>query len=104
MIVYQNLKDRQAQPCTLRYVGDASVVEADIAAVLLDVGERRLRNGYEQFALLFRVADGGVPRQGVYAVTLSALPTEEWFLVPVGQNSDGILYEATFNRLVPTNE
>ena len=99
MIVYQDLKDRQSQHCTLRYLGGESNDEAEIAAVLLDVSECRISNGYEQFALLFRVANAGAPRQGTYAVTLPGLSAQEWFLVPVAQNSEGMLYEATFNRL-----
>jgi hypothetical protein len=100
MTEYQNLKDKQAQPCRLRYMDGESGDEAEMDAVLLDVGECRVRNGYEQFALLFRVADGGVSRQGIYAVSLPALATQEWFLVPVGRDDEGTLYDATFNRLV----
>ena len=104
MIDYQDLKDQQARPCPLRYVDVESGGEAEIDAILLEVGECRIRNGYEQFALLFRVADGGAPRQGMYAVTLPGWAAQEWFLVPVGRNSEGMLYEATFNRLVPAAE
>ena len=98
IIAYHDLKERQAQSCKMRYL-DAG--EAEFSAVLIDVGECRVRNGYEQFALLFRVAGSGAPRQGTYAVTLPGLSVQEWFLVPVGQNSEGMLYEATFNRLAP---
>ena len=101
MTIYQDLKDRQSQHCTLRYTGEESNGEAEIAAVLLDVSECRINNGYEQFALLFRVANPGAPLQGIYAVTLPGLSAQEWFLVPVGQNGEGMLYEATFNRLAP---
>ena len=80
MIDYQDLKDQQARPCTLRF--------ADL----------------EQDRVDLRFADGGAPRQGMYAVTLPGWAAQEWFLVPVGRNSEGMLYEATFNRLVPAAE
>ena len=70
----------------------------ELAGTLSEVGERRERQGYEQFALLFR-ADGE-PRQGLYDVVFDGEPARAIFLVPVGIEGGQVVYEACFNRAI----
>jgi hypothetical protein len=70
----------------------------ELVGTLDEVGERRERQGYEQFALLFRT--GGEPRQGLYDVVFDGEPAREIFLVPIGIEGDRVVYEACFNRTI----
>ena len=49
------------------------------------------------FVLLFAAADPTVRGQGDYELAHPALGPTDIFLVPVGRDGDGILYEAVFN-------
>jgi hypothetical protein len=71
---------------------------AERAGMLSEVSERRERQGYEQFALLFR-ADGA-PQQGLYNIVFEGEPAHEIFLVPVGIEGGQVVYEACFNRAI----
>ncbi|WP_395684409.1 DUF6916 family protein [Dokdonella sp.] len=72
----------------------------ELVGTLAEVGERRERQGYEQFALLFKVEEPGVPQQGSYAVEFDGEDAREIFLVPVAREGLRIAYEAVFNRAV----
>ncbi|WP_033919721.1 DUF6916 family protein [Sphingomonas sp. 37zxx] len=49
------------------------------------------------FALLFRSNHTPMLEQGQYRLTHAVAGTHDIFLVPVGRNDGGILYEAIFN-------
>ena len=49
------------------------------------------------FVLMFAVADPTVRGQGNYELAHPTLGPIDIFLVPVGRDGDGILYEAVFN-------
>lgn len=53
---------------------------------------------HEQFSILFCGPDGQVLPQRIYRLRHADLGTLELFLVPVGRDPQGVLYEAVFNR------
>lgn len=52
----------------------------------------------EQFALTFRAPHDAPPEQGIYQLAHARLGSGALFLVPIGRNAQGLLYEAVFNR------
>jgi hypothetical protein len=53
----------------------------------------------ERFSVLFRgPLDRGV-RQGSYSFENEKLGTFDLFIVPIGMQEDGVIYEAAFNRI-----
>jgi hypothetical protein len=73
--------------------------ERAVALLLTDVDER-VTTGMEQFSLLFHgPADQMLP-QGTYPLAHDALGALALFLVPIGANSERVVYEACFSRLV----
>jgi hypothetical protein len=93
---YEDLLALRGRDCRLQPLGDDAAVE--LHAVLADVGERRERQGYEQFALVFRAQESGEPQQCIYAVTFDGDEAREMFLVPIGREGAQVSYEACFNR------
>lgn len=74
------------------------VGDAELHLVLIEAskGVGGVPGGREPFSLLFRGPATPRLRQATYAVvhpTLGSLPI---FLVPVGEDADGMLYEAVF--------
>lgn len=53
----------------------------------------------ERFSLLFHGPHQRFLPQWIYPMQHDQLGTFELFLVPVGQDKDGVFYEAVFNRL-----
>jgi hypothetical protein len=49
-----------------------------------------------QFSLVFRAPTSQVWHQGTYALAHDELGELELFLVPIGTDADGVLYEAAF--------
>lgn len=52
----------------------------------------------ERFSLVFHGSRDILLRQGMYQLQHNQLGAFELFLVPVGQDHDGVYYEAVFNR------
>ena len=59
--------------------------------------------GQERFSIVFRGPREGALQQGMYQLQHERLGAFELFLVPVGQDQDGVYYEAVFNRLQRQN-
>lgn len=98
---YEDFLARQASRCDLRLgVGDAA--EAAFQAMLSEVGERKERQGFENFMLLFRAEPAGAPQQGMHVVTFTDGVQQEIFLVPVARAGEQVDYEAIFNRAIVT--
>lgn len=55
---------------------------------------------HEQFSILFRGPLDHFLPQRTYQLTHAVLGSFALFLVPVGREAEGFLYEAIFNRLV----
>lgn len=65
----------------------------------------RFQNGHctltnEQFSLLFRGGGNTIYPQRTYAVEHEVIGKFDLFLVPVGRDAEGTLYEAVFNRFI----
>lgn len=98
---YEDFLTRKASSCGLRFgVGEAA--EAAFQAVLSEVGERKERQGFENFTLLFRAEPAGAPQQGIHVVTFADGVQQEIFLVPVARAGAQVDYEAIFNRAIAT--
>jgi hypothetical protein len=97
-ITYDEILARRTLPCVLRYQSAQPGDEPAMAASLADVSERRESAGFEQFSLLFRVAEAGAPRQGTYTIAFVDAPSWEVFLVPLRCEGADVVYEACFNR------
>lgn len=71
--------------------------DAEVPLVLEEVTAVGKRPGHrDPFALLFRgPADGVLPQQ-IHHLTGDGFGEAEIFLVPVGADGDGVLYEAVF--------
>lgn len=52
----------------------------------------------ESFGLTFRGPLAPALAQGLFLFDRPGLPREPLFLVPVGRDAEGLLYEAVFNR------
>lgn len=73
--------------------------EAPLDAVLLEVKRHEPHPGprSEPFSTYFRSASRPILPQSIYRVEHEALGTLDLFLVPVGPDPQGMLYEAVFN-------
>jgi hypothetical protein len=74
---------------------------------LVEVTERGAADGQQppaasrqqRFSLVFRSPRETLLQQGMYQMQHNCLGAFDLFVVPVGQDQDGIYYEAVFNRL-----
>jgi hypothetical protein len=84
------------------------VVEVELVEVAepSPPGERQARAAarQERFSLLFRGPPESVLPQWNYSIQHDQLGTFDLFLVPVGREKEGVLYEAVFNRLRQDDE
>ena len=67
---------------------------------LVEITERRATHIQEYFSLIFRGARKPVLPQQIYRLENEKFGAGELFLVPVGENQQGVEYEAAFNRLL----
>lgn len=96
---YEDLSALLGRPCRIRSL-DREGEAVELVGVLADVGARREQQGFEQFALLFKVEEPGRPQQGNHAVEFDGDDARDIFLVPVAREGAQVLYEAVFNRAV----
>lgn len=94
---YEDLSALIGRDCRIRSL-DREGDMVELAGVLAEVGERRVRQGYEQFALLFKVIEAGMPQQGNYTVSFDGEDARDIFLVPVARDGGQVAYEAVFSR------
>ena len=73
-----------------------SAVDAELVEVRSLGGGARVANRRAPFALLFRTTLGAPMPQRIYQVEHDAMGAYEIFLVPVGKDATGVLYEAIF--------
>ena len=79
-------------------IADASGTR--VQAQLIEVSARGADPRLDQFSLLFRAGKDVLLEQGTYCVEHSALGKQPLFLVPVGRDEKGTLYEVVFCRLI----
>jgi hypothetical protein len=67
---------------------------------LVEVSGPGVEHGQERFSLVFRGPLESPLGQGIQSAQHEQLGAFELFLVPVGRELEGMLYEAAFNRFV----
>jgi hypothetical protein len=75
---------------------DAQTIELELVNVIL----KDSPPGHEQFSLTFRGPKHMSPAQKTYRLEHDRFEASDIFLVPVGQDQDGIYFEAVFNRIL----
>jgi hypothetical protein len=65
---------------------------------LVEVSERKLGSGHEEFSLTFRGPLDRPLEQSVFPVAHPTVGAFDIFLVPVKRDHEGVYYEAVFNR------
>ncbi len=79
---------------------DSNTIETD----LIKVAEHQLSPHQERFAIIFQGPLVPFLGQGTYSFTHESMGAFDLFIVPIGQDSKSIRYEAVFNRLIkPTS-
>jgi hypothetical protein len=67
---------------------------------LIEIADGHSTPRQEQFSLHFRGAADKIYPQRIYAMKHAAIGDFELFLVPIGRDESGTLYEAVFNRMI----
>jgi hypothetical protein len=67
---------------------------------LVEVSELKKSPQQERFSIVFKGPNDTLLPQHAYEMTLETAGTFNIFLVPVGMEADGFLYEAVFNQLL----
>lgn len=104
------MTNRATDPMQLRYEHFEPLVDAPFHIAVaeerfsLRLSEAKLLRNFSPdpdfrapFALLFTCADQRILPQAIYDVDNDELGTQPIFLVPVGQDGEGVRYEAVFN-------
>lgn len=78
-------------------------VNQSVEAELVEVSEIKTYPRQECFSMLFLFPPDFPPYQGCFLFEHPRLGTHEIFVVPIEDASDGIVFEAVFNRLLPNN-
>jgi hypothetical protein len=93
MLTDQNFAALTGQTFTATATGgDVPLVLAEVKAA----GETPPGYSRKPFSLFFR-GDGPPLEQQIYTLRNAALGEVDIFLVPIGQDADGVIYEAVFN-------
>jgi hypothetical protein len=74
--------------------------ESSVEVELAELRQGSSPPSYEQFSLLFRAPAEAPPEQRIYELEHEATGSFELFLVPVGRDEGGLLYEAVFSRRI----
>lgn len=78
-------------------------VNGNIEAELVEVSEAKIYPRQESFSMLFLFPSDFPPFQGQFQFEHPELGTHEIFVVPIENASDGIVFQAVFNRMLPKN-
>ena len=76
-------------------------VDQNFEAELIEVSETKTYPRQEKFSMLFLMPENFPPAQGIYSFEHLQLGAHEIFIVPIERASDGLVFEAVFNRLLP---
>lgn len=90
-IVQSHFEDLIGQRLSIDFVGDASTEVEVVSTKALG-----MRGPREAFSVLFRDAGGAHHPQRIYPVHHPTLGELGLFLVPIGPDAQGMLYEAVF--------
>jgi hypothetical protein len=80
---------------TFRVLVDSGAVEVK----LIEVAPGRQTPRQDQFSIVFRGPEDALFGQGTYKIEHDRIGAFDLFLVPVGRDEQGFLYQAVFNRL-----
>jgi hypothetical protein len=72
-----------------------------LSITLEDIHVHILTENHQNYSLIFRGPQHPFMTQGIQTIGHPELGTSEIFLVPIGKDTDGYLYEAVFNRIQP---
>jgi hypothetical protein len=86
--------------CHSKFQVREGVPEA-IELELIEVSPLKTSRRQEVFSLQFRGPPTIVLNQQIHRLEHAALGLLDIFLVPIGQDAQGVYYEAVFNRLIP---
>ena len=75
---------------------EQNVIELELTKIRDIKGEP----GYEQFSLLFTGPGNIYLPQRIYPLEHERMGAMSLFLVPIGRDENGFIYEAVFNRLI----
>lgn len=81
-------------------LGEAGTLELE----LLSVEDKSPSARQEQFVLTFRAPQNAPPQQGLFQLQHAVLGDGILFLVPIGRDAGGLVYEAIFNRKREANQ
>ena len=85
------------------HISPTMAMEVDLVEVtekgVSDHQQQSAASRQERFSLVFRGPRHTLLQQGIYQLQHKQLGVLELFLVPVGQDHEGLYYEAVFNRL-----
>jgi hypothetical protein len=73
---------------------------AAVEVTLVEVSEPKISRRQERFDLIFRGPVEVFLPQQTYIAEHAALGTFDLFIVPVGQEESGFLYQSVFNRVL----
>jgi hypothetical protein len=76
-------------------------VNQSVEAELIEVSEAKKYPRQESYSMLFLMPADFPPFQGNFLFEHPQLGAHEIFVVPIENASDGIVFEAAFNRLLP---
>lgn len=97
-LTHANFQQRLHTSFHLQLEGDAPV---DL--VLTEVSDLKTTPRQEIFSIYFRGPAEFVLPQSIYRLAHATLESCELFLVPISRDSAGVMYEAVFNRLLPSS-
>lgn len=82
-------------------LNDTFRVDQNFDVKLIEVSEAKLYPRQECFSMLFLMPPDFPIAQGLYSFAHPELGTHDIFVAPIEQSPDGIVFDATFNRLLP---
>lgn len=74
--------------------------ELKVSMKLTEVTELSERFHQQSFSLIFTAPDNTLAGQGQFSVEHETLGTIELFMVPIGKDSKGMLFQSLFNKLM----
>lgn len=97
-LTYDDFAGREGERFEASVGGETVVPLVLVEATASTLGGGPGPDGRErhQFNLVFRCSEGPVHPQGTYRLTHAELGALEIFLVPLGEDAEGVRYEAAF--------
>lgn len=78
--------------------------EVEVELMLSEVTEKKISKYQEQFSLFFIGKPENFLPQSIYKLKHDILGSFDLFLVPIGKDRHGFIYEAIFNNLLQNDD